>query len=187
MATYKPPPLPSPTTSLSSLRSQDLSQYRPQDPLKRRRKCQSLLKLSGRATHGLPWNVQLAQWDFAQRPRRASNLPYKPRALGYNLPLSNILGPCWVLGPQSTFHHDTDRRHNECTRHRVLRQRVGRAREGLCQLLMGFSSISLVSLSSSSSPLSERITLPCQVRKSIPSPAGQTASQTCVYFLGWHM
>lgn len=37
------------------------------------------------------------------------------------------------------------------------------------------------------SPLSERITLPCQVRKSIPSPAGQTASQTCVYFLGWHM
>lgn len=59
----------------------------------------------------------------------------------------------------------------------------GSAREGLCQFLMGFSSISLVSLSSSSSPLSERITLPCQVRKSIPSPAGQTAPRPVFIFL----
>lgn len=155
--------------------------------LSRRRIFQSLPKLPGRGAHGLCWNVQLAQWDFAQRPRKARNLPYKPQVLGYNLTLGNILGPCWGLGPWSTFHHDANISHSESTQPHVIWQRVGRAKEGLCQLLIGFSSISLVSLSSSSSPLSERITLPCQVRKSIPSPAGQTASQTCVYFLGWHM
>lgn len=119
-------------------------------------------------------------------PRKDRNFPYKPQVLGYNLLLINILGPCWGLGTQHALDHDVKMSQSEHTQHRVIWQHVGRVREGPCQPLVGLSSISLAGLSSSSSPLSERITLPCQVRKSIPSPAGQTASQTCVYFLGWH-
>lgn len=139
---------------LSSLRSQDLSP----EPICSTRtfqaicnggKFQSLLKLRG--AHGQCWNVQL-KWDFAQRSRKTCNLPYKPQALGYSLPLSSILGLCLGLGPWFTFHHDTNTSHSKSTQHRIIWQRFGRSRAGLCQVLMGFSSISLVSLSSSSSP-----------------------------------
>lgn len=74
-------------------------------------KFQSLLRLPGRGVRALYWSMQLTQLDFAQRPRKAKNFPYKPQALGYNLPLINILGPCWALGPWSALHHDTKTSH----------------------------------------------------------------------------
>lgn len=69
LATFnKPPLLLSSTISphLSSLRSQDLSPEpvwttRPSQGLCSHRKFQSLLKLPGRGTHGLCWNVQLRE------------------------------------------------------------------------------------------------------------------------------
>lgn len=131
LATLNTPPLLLPSTTfphLSSLRSQDIGPEpirtrRPSQGLCSRRKFQSLLKLPGRGAHGLRCNVQLAE-IFAQRPRKASNVPYKPQPLGYDLPLGNILGPRWGLGPWSTFHRDTNTRHSESTQHRVIWQRA---------------------------------------------------------------
>lgn len=177
------PPFWDPRTSAQKL-------YGPQDPLK-------ASTAVGNFIHS--WCCQGEEFLFfteacntlskilPRGPRKDRNFSYKPQALGYSLLLIDVLGPCWGLGPRNAFDHDAKTSYSERTQHRVICQRVGRAREGPCQPLVGLSSTSLAGLSSSSSPLSERITLPCQVRKSIPSPAGQTASQTCVYFLGWHM
>lgn len=116
----------------SSLRSQDLSP----EPIWTTRtfqgtcnggKFQSLLKLRG--ARGQWWNVQLKR-DFAQRSRKTRNLPYKPQALGYSLPLSNISGLCLGLGPWSTFHHDTNTSHSKSTQPRIIWQVEGRAVPG---------------------------------------------------------
>ncbi|RMB99011.1 hypothetical protein DUI87_24557 [Hirundo rustica rustica] len=109
--------------------------------------------------HLQPWELSVitcsmvqveTQSDFAQGTSQGSNLPYKPQAQRYSLPLSNLSGPCWGLDPWSSFYHDTNTSHSESTQQCHLAC-VGSASEGPCQLLMGFSSISLVSLSSSSS------------------------------------
>lgn len=98
LTTFNKPPLPLPSTTPPQPRA-----YMDTSPSQR---CLQSLELSvtaGAARERSPQRRSMLKcatwWDFAQRPRKAGNLLHKSQALGSNLPLSNILGPCWGLGP----------------------------------------------------------------------------------------
>lgn len=118
LATFNRPPLPSSSPSLHwDPRISAQSPYGPQDPVK-------APAVIGNFSHywTCPWPIVKVetQWDFAQRTRKGSSLPYKPEAQGYNLPLCKLLGPCWGLDPWSRFCHDSNTSHSESTQQRHL-------------------------------------------------------------------